>query len=207
MLIEIPLLIEVEQAPKTIAEAIQGKTENLPASPASTGDLAGLASAIAGAMSALEENIRGEDNDNLKGISDQIDGVASGRSGFVLPVMQGRVYTAAAHFGREVKIAQLTTPRISFQFSGDFTGDYSGWSARFGAKRSLDDEDYVIPLKENITLSYDQATNTTSGLISLDKTDTAEVFNKLYAEIEINKDDNTQKPYMFYLTIYDAVIR
>lgn len=125
---------------------------------------------------------------------------------FILPVMQGRVYTAAAEQGKEIRIPRGDTPRGIFQFTGDYTGDYSSWTARFGAKVNRTDTAYIIPLRDCI-LIYDAPTNTTYGYFDLTETDTTTAYNKLYAEVEIRKDGKIHTPWERRLTIYEDVIK
>lgn len=83
----------------------------------------------------------------------------------VLPVMQGAVYTATTIQQREVRVVAGDTPTITF----DLGADYSGWTAKFAAKASPDDQAYAMAVRE---CAWTDAT-AGEGYVTLSAADTA----------------------------------
>lgn len=122
----------------------------------------------------------------------------SGSSVVVLPVMQGRVYTATALQGRDVAVIQGDTPRIVF----DLGADYSTWTPYFGAKANLDDDEYAIAPKAGAWSTPASG----QGYVDLTATDTATI-GRFAAEIELRNGDSRLTAQKFGLKILAAVIR
>ena len=123
---------------------------------------------------------------------------AIGDSAIVLPVMQGRVYTATAIQGREVVIVQGATPRITF----DLDEDYTGWTPYFGAKASLADTVYVVNPKAGTWIDDD----TGAGYVDLTAAET-ETAGKFLAEIELRNGDQRLTAMKFTLKIIGEIIK
>jgi|GEM_PF-4467230 len=121
----------------------------------------------------------------------------SGSAVVVLPVMQGRVYSATAVQGRDVVVVQGDTPRIVF----DLGEDYSTWTPYFGAKADLDDDDYVIAPKAGAW----SAPASGQGYVDLTAADTAAI-GRHFAEIELRSGESRLTAMKFRLKIIDAVI-
>lgn len=124
-------------------------------------------------------------------IKDNVDGKVSER-GLILPVMQGRVYTATAIQGREVVIVQGDTPRVTF----DLGDDYTGWTPQFSTKEEPDDVAYIIAPKSatwsNATLGQ--------GYIDLTAEETA-VCGKYDARVTITQGTQRHTGMKFTLKI------
>jgi hypothetical protein len=93
-----------------------------------------------------------------------------------------------------------------YEILTQLAGDWSDWSARFGAKVKEDDDDYAVGLIDLDAGVYDSATDSTLFNINFTATHTAMVYKKLYAEIEIKKDGRTLTPFQFFLTIKQDVV-
>ena len=121
----------------------------------------------------------------------------------VLPPMQAGVTSSYITQGAEVKIKRGDDVVKPFQVSGD----WSAWAARFGAKVKEADEEYAVG---PITLAagvYDAGTDSTLFNISFTAVDTANVYKKLYGEIELTNGASTFTPLEFFLTIKQDVVR
>jgi hypothetical protein len=132
-------------------------------------------------------------------LTDNIDAPISeaGGASVVLPVMQGRVYTATAIQGAEVVIVQGDTPTITF----DLGDDYTGWTPYFGAKAALADTDYAIDPKAGTWTDADEG----EGTVALTAAETATV-GKYFAEIELRNGDQCLTAMKFTLKIIAEVI-
>ena len=115
----------------------------------------------------------------------------------VYPVMQGRVYSATPIQNQEVITIQGNTLRMPF----DFGGNYTGWTATFGAKVHLDDTDYIIDPIEATWLDASKG----QGYIDLTAANTATT-GKYFAEILLQKDSARLTAMRFYLKIINAII-
>lgn len=122
----------------------------------------------------------------------------SGSAVMLLPVMQGRVYTATALQGRDVAVVQGDTPRIVF----DLGADYSTWTPYFGAKANLDDDEYAIAPKAGAWSTPASG----QGYVDLTAADTATI-GRFAAEIELRNGDSRLTAQKFGLKILAAVIR
>lgn len=116
----------------------------------------------------------------------------------VLPVMQGQVYTATALSGRVVKIVRGDTPRITF----DLGDDYTGWTARFGAKLYKGDSAYAIEVKD--CTWTDEAAG--QGYVDLTAAETSISPRDYRAEIELVNGIQHLTAMKFTLSILEDVI-
>jgi len=117
---------------------------------------------------------------------------------YTLPAIQGQVYSAVAVASQTVEIVRGDTPRIVI----DLEDDYSGWTAAFAAKVSLDDVTYAIGPKNCVW------TDATLGQCYIDLTavDTASV-GRYKAEIELTQGDQHLTAMKLTLRIIDDVIK
>lgn len=170
------------------------------------------APSAAAIKSALEAN--GSKIDHLWELTEDDDGVrrltanaleqaptgmgGSGSAVVVLPVMQGRVYSATAVQGRDVVVVQGDTPRVVF----DLGADYSTWTPYLGVKADLDDDAYVIAPKAGAW----SAPASGQGYVDLTAADTATV-GRFAAEIKLRNGEASLTAQKFGLKIIAAVIR
>jgi hypothetical protein len=121
----------------------------------------------------------------------------SGSAVVVLPVMQGRVYSATAVQGRDVVVVQGDTPRVVF----DLGADYSTWTPYVAAKANLEDAVYLIAPKAGAW----SAPASGQGYVDLTAADTAAI-GRHFAEIELRNGEARLTAMKFRLKIIDAVI-
>lgn len=122
----------------------------------------------------------------------------SGSAVVVLPVMQGRVYTATAVQGRDVVVVRGDTPRILF----DLDADYSTWTPYLAAKAELADDGYVIAPKAGAW--SEPATG--QGYVDLTAADTENI-GRYAAEIKLVSGDSRLTAMKFALKIIEAVMK
>jgi len=135
--------------------------------------------------------------DSLQALRDNPVGGGGGGT-IILPVMEGAVYSALAVQDKEVNIVRGDTPTIFF----DLHGNYTGWTAKFGAKVKPKDTGYIIPVK-NCTWTD---ASVGQGYFELTSTETANEA-KLAGEIELTKDTKHLTAMRFILRIIEDVIK
>ncbi|MRR15696.1 MAG: hypothetical protein EG826_04480 [Deltaproteobacteria bacterium] len=216
--------VELDAVTSALA-AIQGRTDLIPGSPAAVGSIMGLsadtqattAAAVRAAIAAELARILLIPTDPLLATDARVDALVSAIAAipinplltddsrlaalatpYVLPVMQGVVYTATAVKNREVVIVQGDTPRIIF----DLGADYTGWTPYFGAKAALGDTAYAIAPKAGAWSDAAEG----AGYIDLTAIDTA-IRGRYPAEIELRNGTQRLTAMKFTLKIIDAVIK
>lgn len=118
----------------------------------------------------------------------------------VLP-FQGNISYETVTQGVDVHVVHGDSLTIPYSIGKDV----SGWTLWFGAKASLSNTGYSIPLREITSGVTDPSTG--SGLINLSVTDTTVPARRYYAEIEMRKPGSVNTVLKFYLWIDQDVIR
>lgn len=135
--------------------------------------------------------------DSLQALRDNPGGGGGGGT-IILPVMEGAVYSSLAVQDKEVNIIRGDTPTIFF----DLHGNYTGWTAKFGAKVKPKDTEYIIPVKNCTWTDASKG----QGYFELTSTETANEA-KLIGEIELSKDTKHLTAMRFILRIIEDVIK
>jgi len=134
--------------------------------------------------------------DSLEALRDNPGGSAGGS--IVLPVLEGAVYSSLAVQNKEVNIVRGDTPTIFF----DLHGDYTDWTAEFGAKVNPKDTEYVIA---PISCTWTDPVKG-QGFFELTSAETANEA-KLVGEIALSKDTKHLTAIRFILRIIEDVIK